>query len=229
MSIHGPRFTVGVGTRDKVGGQMQRIYEQASSDEIWQWSAAFIKVQKVMLDTYWTEYQRQQSALMIEFAEDDDNLLYLENTTKMAAEVYDQSMELLDNRLKDMAAQSSFPSPLPPPKPSEINLPKFNGDYTEWTGWRSQFISRVYETTLPVHSKLDLLFGALQGEAKLCAGMIDSRDQSDLDRVWSKLEQVYDNKYQLIRAHCDSILDLPVLSKPDPAAIRRMVDVFERE
>lgn len=228
MSINGPRFTVGIAQRDRLGGQMQRIWEQASSDIIEQWSAAFIKVQKVMLDSYWVEYQRQQSALMIEFSENDGHLQYMEATTQMAAQVYEDTMELLDNRLKDLSAVV-LPSPLPPPKPSEIQLPKFKGDYTEWTAWRSQFVSRVYETTLPVHSKMDLLFGALDGEARLCAGMVDGRDQSDLDRVWSKLEQVYDNKYQLIRAHCDSILDLPVLAKPDPAGIRRMIDTFEKE
>lgn len=228
MSIHGSRFSLRIEQRDRLGGQMQRIWEQASGDDINQWSAAFTKMQKVMVDTYWTEYQRQQSGLMVEFSENEDQLQYMENTTRMAAEVYESTMALLDVRLADLTAPS-LPSPLPPPKPSEIALPKFDGDYTAWTAWRSQFVSRVYETTLPVHSKLDLLFGALTGEAKLCAGMVDGRDQSDLDRVWAKLEQVYDNKYQLVRAHCDSILDLPVLSSADPSAIRRMVDTFEKE
>lgn len=222
--------TIQYGSRatDRLGMQMQRIWEQSSSDNIHQWSAAFVKMKIVLLATYWNEYQRQQSALMLEFSDDDDQLRYMESTTHMAAEVYENTLELLDNRLKDMATPV-FPPPLPPPKPSEIVLQKFDGDYTTWSAWRSQFVSRVYDTTLPIHSKLDLLFSALTGEAKLCAGIVDGRDEADLHRVWAKLSQVYDNKYQLVGAHCGSILDLPVLTKADPAAIRRMVDVFEKE
>lgn len=228
MSINGPQFSQSIAKRDRFGGQMQRIWEQASSDAAMQWTAAFVNLQKVMMNTYWIEYQKLQSGLMMQFDDNEDQLNYMEDTTKMAAEVYESTIALLDRRLSDVTAPS-LPSPVPPPKPSEIVLPKFDGDYTAWTAWRSQFVSRVYQTTLPVHSKLDLLFGALAGEAKLCAGMVDGRDQCDLDRVWAKLEQVYDNKYQLVRAHCDSILDLPVLSKPDPAGIRCMVDTFEKE
>lgn len=230
MSIHGPRFTVGLANRDRFFGQMRRICEQVTNPEVIdQWTAAFVKAQKAMMEAYWTQYQNQQASLTIEFADDADQIEHLDMSAQVAAQVFEVTMELLEKRLQDLTVIPVAVQIVPPPKPSEIVLQKFNGDYTTWSAWRSQFMSRVYDTTLPVHSKLDLLFNALTGEAKLCAGIVDGRDQADLDRVWTKLSQVYDNKYQLVGAHCDSILDLPVLSKADPAALRRMVDVVEKE
>lgn len=230
MSIHGPRFTVGLADRDRFFLQMRRICEQTTNHEvIEQWTAAYVKVQKTMMESYWTQYQNQQASLTIEFADDVDHINHLDMSAQVAAQVFEVTMELLGKRLEELTFVPEPVKTLAPPKPSEIVLRTFNGDYTSWSAWRSQFVSRVYDTTLPVHSKLDLLFNALTGEAKLCAGIVDGRDQADLDRVWTKLSQVYDNKYQLVGAHCDSILDLPVLAKADPAALRRMVDVFEKE
>lgn len=221
MSIQGPRH-------HQLANQMRQMFEQASGDAIDNWSAALVKVKQNLLDTYWAEFQRLQAEVALELVGEEAITDILVDSAEQTAIIYENTSNALESRLKALTTDPTTSS-LPTPKPSEVILPKFDGNYTQWSSWRSQFMSRVYTTELPVHSKLDLLYAALTGEAKHCAGNVDGRDQADLDRVWAKLEQVYDNKYQLIRAHCDAILDLPVLTKPDPTAIRHMIDTFDKE
>lgn len=115
------------------------------------------------------------------------------------------------------------------PKPSEISVPKFSGAYKNWVAWRSQFHAKVASISLPPADKIDLLLKALSGEALQCVGHPERRDAEDFDRMWAKLEGVYDNRYQIVVSHISTILNLPRIVQPSPTMMRHMIDVTDQE
>lgn len=113
------------------------------------------------------------------------------------------------------------------PSMNEIRIQKFNGDVKEWVEWRARFEDNVLRTGLSAGQKIDLLLDALQGDAKIAAGSAGQRDDVELKRIWGKLVTNYDNPYQQVKAHVDAIINLPVIKKASPEAIRHLINVVE--
>lgn len=110
------------------------------------------------------------------------------------------------------------------PRLSEISLPKFAGKRVEWSPWAALVRSTVIETNLPIHDKISVIYAALEGVAKNCVGVPEGRDQGELTRMWDKLQEVYENKYLLSRAHIATFLDLPTLTLASPNKMQVMID-----
>lgn len=84
----------------------------------------------------------------------------------------------------------------------------FSGTYTEWAAWRSEFLAKVMNTSLNTSEKISLLLSSLKHEAAACAGRAERLDDVELQRIWTKLEKTYDNKYQQAYAHIMEILNI---------------------
>lgn len=110
------------------------------------------------------------------------------------------------------------------PSINEIKLQRFNGDPTEWVEWRARFEEKVLTTALTPAQKIDLLLDVLEGEAKTAAGNSSKRDQDELDRIWGKLVLDFDNPYQQVYAHIQSIISLPVFVAPSAIKIRQIIN-----
>lgn len=135
-----------------------------------------------------------------------------------------QTLALIESARESLAAERPKV-----PRISEIILPKFNGDATEWVEWRSQFEVKVLNTPLPAGDKIDLLLSSLIGNAKNTAGKAGTRSQEELLNIWGKLVLNYDNPYQQVYAHICSITQMPNIETPSPESYRDLINVVEEQ
>lgn len=192
-----------------------------------QFNEAVVSMRLSELDGLWARHKDTTSALLA-FVDLDNaaTLAEYDDENIEVATLYHEGSKILYKRLDEIKAARARPKTV---KPSEINLPKFGGRYTAWVSWRAQFVSKVKNSQLIAADKIDLLLGALTGEARQCAGETEHRDQRDLDRMWTKLEATYDNKYQIVTEHISKLLDLPVMTTASPDMLRKIVDTVEQE
>lgn len=164
------------------------------------------------------ERQRVQSdALHI-----DDNY---EQEMQDTALVYEEAKRMLDGRLTELR-RGDVPLPVPVPsipRASEVTLPSFSGDFTEFTAFQAAYKARVQYETYPPHAKIDIILRALTGDAKRHLGPVRGQDANELQRIWQHLESTYFNKYLLQRAHIGAIYDQPPLSAESAAGYRAMI------
>lgn len=114
------------------------------------------------------------------------------------------------------------------PRASEIKVDTFGGKYTDWAAWRSQFKAKVLDANIDVSDKISLLMGVLVKEAATCAGRAERLDQVELDRIWSKLDRTYDNKYQQVYEHIAEIIGIAPMTQPSADKLRSMIDVVDQ-
>lgn len=139
------------------------------------------------------------------------------------AKIVGDSEKTIRSRIRQLTAQENQPIP----KPSEIHLEKYDGDYAEWSSWSAQVQSAVIDVDIPIHSKIDLILQALGDTIKPSIGKAESRDQCELDRIWDKLHALCSNPYDRARTHIGAILDLPVLNKPTDKDVRKLIDTVD--
>lgn len=83
----------------------------------------------------------------------------------------------------------------------KIVIPKFTGDYTEWTTFRDLFISLVHDTDMDKAVKMQYLKGLLGGEAEQLVRNM-SITTANYDKCWTTLVERYNNTRYL----CNTIL-----------------------
>lgn len=188
------------------------------------WPIVMLDVKMSLLEGYWQRFQSAQRQLLVEYADVDviqENMDEVEATTSNTYAAAKAEMFRLKKAIHD--AQPNMRSL----KASEIHLSKFNGQYTQWAGWRSEFQAKVLNTKLDVADKIGLLLGALTNEAANCAGRAESLDQIELDRIWRKLEKTYDNKYQQVYAHIMQINNIAPMQTASAERLREMIDTTD--
>lgn len=94
----------------------------------------------------------------------------------------------------------------------KLELPKFSGDITQWQSFWDHF-SHIYETDLPVISKLTYLLSLVDGSTKdVVQGILHTSDSYKV--VTKLLTQCYGRPERIIHAHVQAQLSLHVpLSK----------------
>lgn len=125
-------------------------------------------------------------------------------------------------KIQDMSTLA----PVPPkftPKPTEITLPSFSGQYHQYTAFRSAVITRVLETDHPAYSKTDLIIRALKDAARAHIGEVRGQDHFELERIWNALESTYHNPYLLTRSHI-GLMDIPNIERSSVPAYRLLID-----
>ena len=104
-----------------------------------------------------------------------------------------------DNECASVASQSHQ---LP-----RLNLPKFGGDSSKWTGFWESFEVSVHKTDLPSITKLTYLRSLLFGEAELCvAGLRLSSDS--YDATVQILKDRYGRRERIVFSHVQALLSL---------------------
>ncbi|XP_029054415.2 uncharacterized protein LOC114881732 [Osmia bicornis bicornis] len=131
------------------------------------------------------------------------------------------------NRVANQAAEQS-PTPALTSSDAKvklptIQLPSFDGDYSEWIKFKDTFTSLVHESELPDVQKFNYLNSALKGPA---ARVIQSLGVSDTNYklAWDSLKSRYENSAMLRKFHVVAILDLPVIQKQSSTALRELLD-----
>lgn len=211
--------------------QLERCFQHLSrlgavldNADVGGWNEHVIIMKKAELDRVWSRYQNIKDAISANELTMDE-LCELDNLAIQAANRYGLSKVKLDARAQVLDLLTARPIL----RPSEIVLPIFSGDYTNWTSWRSEFVNKVKNTNLPVDAKIDILYRSLDGEARLKAGDTVRRDLDDFNRIWARLESRYDNKYQIICEHIIGLFELPRMAQETPGTIRFLIDKIDQE
>lgn len=105
-----------------------------------------------------------------------------------------------------------------------IKIPTFDGNFALWREFRDLFQSLVCDNRdLSSVQKLHHLKSSLQGEA---AGVVDSWavTQANFEVAWQRLQEVYDDEYQIVNAHLRNLFNMPSLRTANYTELRRLID-----
>ncbi|XP_063915672.1 uncharacterized protein LOC135131754 [Zophobas morio] len=104
-----------------------------------------------------------------------------------------------------------------------INLPKFSGEYTEWTTFYDSFISLIHEnSSLSNIQKFHYLKGCLLGDAKRTIDLLPISAES-YQSAWNLLTDRYKNKRLIVQNHIHAIFNLQPMNK-SPSSLRELLD-----
>lgn len=213
--------------RDHTHRLLERLSIAITDAQVDTFNDVIVNMKQSELDGLWKRFQESSSDLLRFLDPDDLESMHAHDRENfVTADIYQRAHKRLTERGEILKEANSRPKRL---KPSEVVMPKFAGNYTEWVTWRSQFVSKVKNSRFTAAEKIDLLIDALAGEARQCAGMAEHRDDVDFQRMWTKLEATYDNKYQIVTEHINKLLDLPQMTHPIPDLLRRIIDTVEQE
>lgn len=178
------------------------------------------------LDVNWEGYARAHMALanLVQSADPDAVQLddRFERELEDTAAVYEEAKRRWEALMQMAAPQEQVVVPLP--KPSEVTIPQFSGNYREYTAFRSAILARVYYAAYPVHTKIDMIVKALTAEAKSHIGEVRGQDGAELIRIWDCLEGTFHNRYLLQRSHMGAIYEQPEIRSESAAAYRAMIN-----
>jgi len=178
------------------------------------------------VDNYWNKFQVNHDKLALSATAEQRKLSYFEDDVYgTCEEAYFDSKSniqlLRDEIVKDASADpnvsnisSSRSAPRTLPK---ITLPKFSGDYHDWTPFRDLFTSLIVSNNdISAVEKLHYLKGQVTGEAaRFLANIAVTAD--NFPRAWDALTSRYNNKRVLVATHLDRLYELkPLTQKSAP-------------
>lgn len=101
---------------------------------------------------------------------------------------------------------------------------KFGGDLTQWTGFRDRFIAAIHsnEDVEPAF-KYQHLQKSLFGQAAGVLGQGAAKDGKSYEEAWTRLNNVYEDRYAICRAHIHALFNMPVLTEPITADQLRLM------
>ena len=103
-----------------------------------------------------------------------------------------------------------------------IALPKFSGEYTEWTSFRDLFKSLVIgNATLSDTTRLQYLQSAVKGQAAETITHI-TITEANFGSAWALLTQEFENKRAIVSAHLPNLLTLPPMAAASAEELQRL-------
>jgi hypothetical protein len=104
-----------------------------------------------------------------------------------------------------------------------INLPHFNGEYTEWTVFYDSFLSLIHENAkLENIQKLHYLRSCLGDEPRRIIESL-SVSADSYNTAWQLLKERYQNKRLIVQHHINALFNLPQVTK-SPNSLRSLLD-----
>ena len=105
-----------------------------------------------------------------------------------------------------------------------INLPSFDGSYTQWLFFRDTFNSIIHENeSMSKIQKFHYLRLSLKGAAADVVNSLEIAD-STYEQAWNLLLERFENKSLLINNHIKAILHMPSITKESYANLRSIWD-----
>jgi hypothetical protein len=112
----------------------------------------------------------------------------------------------------------------PPVKLPDISIPKFNGLFTEWIGFRDSFSSLIHENaSLSAIQKFHYLKGSLIGDASQTIAHL-APSMNNYASAWQLIQQRYENKRLITQHHVRALFSLPQSSHKDFKMLRQLLD-----
>ena len=156
----------------------------------------------------------------------------LEADVDEAADVFlsaERAVKWCQARIKELQPPSPSATAAPSSgslttKLPKLTLPSFSGKYTQWVSFWDQFTTLVdSERDMTNVEKLSYLKLALKGDA----AQIDSSllvTDTNYDIAKRKLEERYNNKRSIVKAHLASIHALPAIKKESSIELRKLLE-----
>ena len=136
-----------------------------------------------------------------------------------------KEFELEENESEAQLAEGATCSPLNVKLP-DINLPMFDGKYSEWITFRDIFTAIVIENKqLAGVAKFFYLNSSLQGEPKTCISNIPITE-ANFAVAWHILVERYDNTRLIATDHIHKLFAPPAVEPITHTSLRRLVDYF---
>ncbi|XP_077263140.1 uncharacterized protein LOC143898010 [Temnothorax americanus] len=158
-----------------------------------------------------------------EFSAAEDTYLEAADFLAQALDEMEKPVTTYSHNIHSSTISESNPVAIPLPR---INLPKFSGQYTEWTNFRDLFESLVASNeNLSNVQRLHYLKASLTAEAALVIKNISITD-ANYRTAWSELQRRYDNLRAIVTAHLNSILDLPSMKSESASELKRVYDTI---
>lgn len=186
-----------------------------------EFTAKELKTRRKQVACQWRDFDKKHAEIM-ELCDKPENFASLSKAFQDAASINTDCLAILDKAEELNPATTT-------PAVADIKLEKFSGAPTEWVEWRAIFEERVLKTALKPSQKIDLMLGALEGEAKMVAGRSLKRDALEQERMWGKLVSRYDNEFKQIFAHVHNIISQPDVTSESSKQFRDMINQIEED
>ncbi|KAF9409946.1 hypothetical protein HW555_010837, partial [Spodoptera exigua] len=130
---------------------------------------------------------------------------------------YDEARKLLKSKMWSTAHhQQSAP---------KIEIPEFSGHYNKWISFKDLFLETIHKNpTLNKAQKMQHLKTKLKGEAERLVQHL-SISADNYSSCWAILTQRYDNRRLQFSSFMNTMLQLPVIHKPDAYNLKKLHDV----
>ncbi|XP_063377639.1 uncharacterized protein LOC134664835 [Cydia fagiglandana] len=139
-------------------------------------------------------------------------------------------------RIADLSAPVPTPAVLPAVTPKvsskiklpNIQIPSFNGKYTEYRPFIEMFTALVHNNEgFDNIQKFFYLRSFLKAEAFDLIKNLPVIGQSYSEAL-KILADRYDNKYKIINEHINALFELPMLTKSSPSALRSLISITKQ-
>ena len=102
-----------------------------------------------------------------------------------------------------------------------IQLPKFNGVYTNWLEFRDTFTSLIHNNDeIDEINKFHYLRASLEGSAAVVVQSIEF-SASNYDVAWNLICDRFNNKRLLVQNHLSALCNIDIITKESSAAFER--------
>ncbi|XP_011860345.1 PREDICTED: uncharacterized protein LOC105557654 [Vollenhovia emeryi] len=191
---------------------------------------------QAVLQERWGRCQALHSAIVAAISQDDlatmpyfrdDEMQTAEDSYFEATDFFADLLETLSKPVSNcsivnstaLTERSSASIPLP-----RIQLPKFSGQYTDWSNFRDLFQSLVVSNeALSDVQQLHYLKTSLIGEAGLILRNI-SITEANYKTAWTELTQRYENKRMVVSNHLRAVLELTPMKSESAVELKRVYD-----
>lgn len=115
-----------------------------------------------------------------------------------------------------------------PVKLPTIQLPKFDGCYSNWLEFRDTFTSLIHcNDDIDQVNKFHYLRASLEGSAAVVIHAIEF-SASNYDIAWKLVCERYDNKRLLVHNHVSSLFNINAISKESSVALKGLIDQLNK-
>lgn len=225
--------------RNAYRDQLEAIHMAVDEEDFYGWSDSVLKMRLKLLDDIWDRLYSQHMIVTgnIDDADAEKDML-MEYFSEIQS-TYIETRAKIDHRLSEgealrrrgestSATNSAMTSFTTYASAAAIQVAQFKGEHTKWAAWRDTFIAKVYGTEMPEVLKLEHLTKAVTGRAAEVMGDW-ALEVGNLEPAWAKLKRVYDDDYQLVRAHIDRILEIESLDHESESGLRKLIDIPDQE
>ena len=197
------------------------------------WTTAFINIRLKVLDDLWSKFEDLHAELISIMAETDKSLPYFANNQyEKSQSEYMDSHVFFDELLMNLVAkenQQTIQSPKTTEPQSQlqlprVTLPKFSGNYEEWSSFRDLFTALIDKNSnLTDVLRLQYLKTSLQGEAEQLLRNVETTE-ANYKLAWQRLTERFENKRMLIQTHVKALMSLNAVNTESSKDLKQLLD-----